>query len=361
MFLRSLETRVNSLVGLSGSFFAARREVCKGAWSDDLQSDFNTVLNSMRMGLRGVADPDSIGYYKNIADERKEYDRKVRTALRGISVFMRSLALVNPLRHCVFAWQLLSHKLCRWLVPFAMMTAFVSNAVLALSSRWYAMLFLMQMQFIKQYFSVISFAELLRLWSEQQWSLDQRYCVVTFDDGWLDNYVHALPVLRRFAVPATVFLPTTFVRTAKWFWPEQIAWLCRHTACHSEDERRRAAEVLKKKHTWLISVEASICAGDTEAIIEGCKALQQDQIDTFITEWAVHLGVVLPVERKLINWGEAQEMSEAGISFGPHSATHRIMTRPYATELAQEISGSWAMLREKPITTVPRFCYPNDN
>jgi len=221
--------------------------------------------------------------------------------------------------------------------------------------------FAMQMQFIKQYFSVISFAELLRLWSEQQWSLDQRYCVVTFDDGWLDNYVHALPVLRRFAVPATVFLPTTFVGTAKWFWPEQIAWLCRHTACHSEDERRRAAEVLKKKHTWLISVEASICAGDTEAIIEGCKALQQDQIDTFITEWAVHLGVVLPVDRKLINWGEAQEMSAAGISFGSHSATHRIMTRLNATELAQEISGSWAMLREKPITTVPVFCYPNGN
>jgi glycosyltransferase involved in cell wall biosynthesis len=147
MFLRSLETRVNSLVGLSGSFFAARREVCRGKWSDDLQSDFNTVLNSMRMGLRGVADPESVGYYKNIADERKEYDRKVRTVLRGISVFMRSLALVNPLRHFLFAWQLLSHKLCRWLVPFAMITAFVSNALLALSSRWYAMLFLIQFLF----------------------------------------------------------------------------------------------------------------------------------------------------------------------------------------------------------------------
>ena len=163
MFLRSLETRVNSLVGLSGSFFAARREVCKGAWSDDLQSDFNTVLNSMRMGLRGVADPDSIGYYKNIADERKEYDRKVRTVLRGISVFMRSWTLVNPLRHSVFAWQLLSHKLCRWLVPFAMMTAFVSNALLALSSRWYAMLFLIQILFYSVALGGIFWKPLLRL------------------------------------------------------------------------------------------------------------------------------------------------------------------------------------------------------
>jgi len=163
MFLRSLETRVNSLVGLSGSFFAARREVCKGAWSDDLQSDFNTVLNSMRLGLRGVADPESVGYYKNIADERKEYERKVRTVLRGISVFMRSLALVNPLRHSLFAWQLLSHKLCRWLVPFAMMTAFVSNALLVLFSRWYAILLLTQILFYSVALGGILWEPLLRL------------------------------------------------------------------------------------------------------------------------------------------------------------------------------------------------------
>ncbi len=144
MFLRSLESRVNSLVGLSGSFFAARSSVCKQAWSEDLQSDFNTVLNSMRVGLRGVADPDSIGYYKNIADERKEFDRKVRTVLRGISVFMRSLVLVNPLRYPIFAWQLLSHKLCRWLVPFAMLSALTSNAILAVSSDWYRALFAAQ-------------------------------------------------------------------------------------------------------------------------------------------------------------------------------------------------------------------------
>lgn len=144
MFLRSLETRVNSLVGLSESFFAARREVCKGAWSADLQSDFNTVLNSTRMGLRGVSDLDSIGYYKNIADQRKEFDRKVRAVEHGISVFMRGLALVNPLQHSVFAWQLLSHKLCRWLVPFGLMMAFASNALLALSSQCFARLFLIQ-------------------------------------------------------------------------------------------------------------------------------------------------------------------------------------------------------------------------
>jgi cellulose synthase/poly-beta-1,6-N-acetylglucosamine synthase-like glycosyltransferase len=81
MYLRRLESEVNSLVGLSGSFFAARREVCKD-WKTDLQSDFNTLLNSIRIGLRGVSDPDAIGYYRNVKSHKKEFERKVRTVAR---------------------------------------------------------------------------------------------------------------------------------------------------------------------------------------------------------------------------------------------------------------------------------------
>ena len=139
MLLRRLETKVNTLVGLSGSFFAARRTVCT-PWADDLQSDFNTLLNSMKAGLRGVSDSQSVGYYRNLTDEKKEYQRKVRTVLRGIAVLMRSLPMLNPFRYGMFAWQLFSHKLCRWLVPFAMIGALVSNLVLATQSAWYRVL-----------------------------------------------------------------------------------------------------------------------------------------------------------------------------------------------------------------------------
>ena len=146
MLLRRLESRVNTLVGLSGSFFAARRRVCS-PWAEDLQSDFNTLLNSMRQGLRGVSDPDSIGYYKNLTDETKEYQRKVRTVLRGIAVLMRSLPMLNPMKHGLFAWQLFSHKLCRWLVPFALIAIFVSNALLAIDSYAYRVLLTAQLAF----------------------------------------------------------------------------------------------------------------------------------------------------------------------------------------------------------------------
>ena len=146
MLLRRLETKVNTLVGLSGSFFAARRTVCS-PWADDLQSDFNTLLNSMKAGLRGVSDSDSVGYYRNLTDEKKEYQRKVRTVLRGIAVLMRSLPMLNPFQYGLFSWQLFSHKLCRWLVPFAMIAALASNIVLATQSTWYRLLLLGQTSF----------------------------------------------------------------------------------------------------------------------------------------------------------------------------------------------------------------------
>jgi len=137
MFLRALETRVNSLVGLSGSFFAARRRVCVN-WAPDRQSDFNTLLNAVQLGLRGVLDPLSIGYYRQISDARAEFQRKVRTVIRGMVVLRANAAMLNPLSHGLFAWQLASHKLCRWLVPVALAVALVTNVALAPRSSWYA-------------------------------------------------------------------------------------------------------------------------------------------------------------------------------------------------------------------------------
>jgi cellulose synthase/poly-beta-1,6-N-acetylglucosamine synthase-like glycosyltransferase len=146
MFLRNLESKVNTLVSLSGSFFAARKEVCEH-WAADLQSDFNTLINAIRMGLRGVLDCDSVGYYKNISNEKHEFDRKVRTVVRGISVLMSNLGTLNPFRFGLFSWQLLSHKLCRWLVPFAMILVFVSNFILAFGSFFYFILLIFQFAF----------------------------------------------------------------------------------------------------------------------------------------------------------------------------------------------------------------------
>lgn len=117
MWLRRMESGLAGLVGLSGSFFAARKRICE-QWDILSPSDFNTALNCARAGMRAVTSPDVLGYYKDLQDPRKEYQRKVRTVLRGMTAIARHPDVLNPFRFGLFAWQVWSHKIMRWLVPY---------------------------------------------------------------------------------------------------------------------------------------------------------------------------------------------------------------------------------------------------
>jgi Glycosyl transferase family 2 len=143
MYLRSLESMVGSVVGLSGSFFAARRDVCD-PWAEDLPSDFTTLLNTLQHGMRGISDVRAIGYYPNLANKQNEYGRKVRTVVRGMSGLGRHLHLLNPFRYGLAAWQLFSHKVCRWLVPFGLIGALAASLALLTRSPFYLAVGLLQ-------------------------------------------------------------------------------------------------------------------------------------------------------------------------------------------------------------------------
>jgi glycosyltransferase involved in cell wall biosynthesis len=146
MLLRRLESKVNSLVGLSGSFFAARRSVCQD-FSGDVQSDFRTLLNCVKMGLRGICDPEATGSYLDISGSNREFDRKVRTVLRGLTVFFQNLEFLNVFKYGFFSYQYFCHKLLRWLVPIFLVLAFITNMFLALNSDIYVAFFLCQLLF----------------------------------------------------------------------------------------------------------------------------------------------------------------------------------------------------------------------
>lgn len=141
MWLRELESAFGSVVGLSGSCFVARRQLCSN-WRTDIPSDFAVLIETQRQGLRGVLVPDVIGSYTTVASESEEYARKVRTVLRGLATFFRCLDVAHPMQHGAFAWQMLSHKLGRWLVPWFFLVATLGSIALAGSAAVYTWLFL---------------------------------------------------------------------------------------------------------------------------------------------------------------------------------------------------------------------------
>lgn len=117
MWLRDMESRKCGLIGLSGSFFAARRSACE-SWDTTIPSDFATALTCRALGLRAVSDRHVIGLYRDVSDPGREFARKTRTIIRGMTAVARRRELLNPFRHGVLALQLWSHKVLRWAVPW---------------------------------------------------------------------------------------------------------------------------------------------------------------------------------------------------------------------------------------------------
>jgi hypothetical protein len=129
MWVRDLETRVNGIVGASGSLFAIRAELHREPLPESLSRDFAAALRAREKGFRAVSVPEAICYVPRGASLHQEYRRKVRTMARGLRTLFYSRRLMNPFRFGDFAWMLVSHKLVRWLLPWA--TVAIAVAVTA--------------------------------------------------------------------------------------------------------------------------------------------------------------------------------------------------------------------------------------
>lgn len=226
--------------------------------------------------------------------------------------------------------------------------------------------FAQHMAFLKEHFTLLSLQQLLDLWQSGTWNAHARYCVVTFDDGWLDNYRHAYPVLKKLGIPATIFLPTDYVGTNQWFWPDQLAFIFKVltgqevTPEVAKDVGKVFAKYLDEDgHSFLEALERK--EDVTDRIIEQCKRLPMERINGLVATLADRLGVSLPQERVIVNWDEVREMSKGGVSFGSHSCSHRILTTITTDDVSVELIRSRQVLLEQDVNYVPVFCYPNGN
>jgi len=129
IFLRNLESRVSSIVGASGCFYAQRRSLCR-PFPQGMAPDFVSVLATVERGFRAVTEPTAVGEMRGVREGGHEYQRKVRTILRGITAMMHYLRLLNPLRHGLFAVQLISHKVLRWAVGLLLVLIALCSALL---------------------------------------------------------------------------------------------------------------------------------------------------------------------------------------------------------------------------------------
>ncbi len=120
MRVRALETRIGSIIGASGCFYAFRRSVYDAQFPPELSRDFASVLIAREQGYRAVSVDDAVCVVPRTVSLDAEYRRKVRTMARGLATLWYKRSLLNPFRYGMFAVMLASHKLVRWLVYAAL-------------------------------------------------------------------------------------------------------------------------------------------------------------------------------------------------------------------------------------------------
>lgn len=136
MYVRDLETRVDGIVGASGCYYAIRQGLLAADLPPSLSRDFAAPLLAREAGYRSVSVPAARCAVPRVGSLGSEYRRKVRTIARGLRTLHHKRALLNPFRYGLFAWMLFSHKMCRWLVPWAGAIGLVAVALLAVHEPW---------------------------------------------------------------------------------------------------------------------------------------------------------------------------------------------------------------------------------
>jgi peptidoglycan/xylan/chitin deacetylase (PgdA/CDA1 family) len=225
-------------------------------------------------------------------------------------------------------------------------------------------------EYLRSAFEIVPFSELLSLWKGGEWQHDRHYCVITFDDGWRDNYDYAFPILKKHDVPATIFLPTDYIGSNRWFWPEQLAYLLHHLWDSRLDEKKRReawsclTDAFGPQPSWF-DAPNRVPMGSTQdvvdLIIEHSKRLSPGHIGNIIDRLSSVLQVTIPDAKLLMGWNEVAEMSQARITFGSHSCSHRLLTNIPLSEVRAELDESLGRLKENAVNLAPVFCYPNGN
>jgi cellulose synthase/poly-beta-1,6-N-acetylglucosamine synthase-like glycosyltransferase len=131
MWVRALETRLGSIVGSSGCFYAIRRALHQIPVPAEVARDFASALTAKEHGLRAVSVDEAICLVPRTTSLVREFRRKTRTMASGLATLWYKRALLNPFRHGLFAWMLWSHKLVRWLVFLASPPALAELTVLS--------------------------------------------------------------------------------------------------------------------------------------------------------------------------------------------------------------------------------------
>jgi peptidoglycan/xylan/chitin deacetylase (PgdA/CDA1 family) len=210
-----------------------------------------------------------------------------------------------------------------------------------------------QVGWLKKRFPIIPLDEAIAV-VEQKQPLRQTQVLITFDDGYLDNYQEAFPVLRSHGVSGTFFLPTYFIGTSHLPWWDVIAYVVKRS-------RKRRIQVTYPVATTFDIDQNGLKATIAHVLLLAVKPENKNN-EIFLSKLEEACESSRPqgeaAERGFLSWDEAREMLRGGMAFGSHTHSHEILSTLTAAEQYQELVRSQTVLKAELGVPIDVLAYP---
>ncbi len=208
-----------------------------------------------------------------------------------------------------------------------------------------------EMEYLTNKYNVISLDFLEQIIREGR-SIPRKAVVITFDDGFKDNYLNAYPILKKYNVPATIFITTGYIGSDELNWRDKVNYGIWNTS----------KEMFQAEHIGNIplhtGLQRRIAASKIKTILEEMpKDNRCLYIEGLLRKLKVRISPELNKEF-MLSWEEIREMNKNGIGIGSHSISHPVLTEISLEDAKKEIIESKRHIEEKLDKHVIAFAYP---
>jgi len=213
-----------------------------------------------------------------------------------------------------------------------------------------------QIIYIKKHFTVMPIDELIK--DVTQNKVKPYSLALTFDDGHYDFYINAWPILKKYNLPASIYVTTGFVDGTTWLWPDLLKYILLNSkATHLDTTDIGAPQI------GVLSTETEHHYTSWHQLGDYCLTLKAEDRNHFLHALARQAHIDLSDSPQppfhSVTWSQLNEMVKDGLSVGSHTVTHPILSSLNKENLDYELrTSAEAILKNLGLSAIG-ICYPN--
>ena len=210
-----------------------------------------------------------------------------------------------------------------------------------------------QMRYLATNFRVRSLSEILRRLRQGK-GIEPLTIAITFDDGYRDNYSFAYPILKKYHLPATVFVATGFIGTEALMWNDRVAW-----AVKNAQQEKIVCQFGRRECSFPLHTDEDRL-NSLNSILEELKLLPEIEKRQILQSIIDELASGKPEPTNvMLDWSSLREMANEGWDVGSHTVSHQILTRVEASRATEELKNSKETIEDKLQRAVTICAFPN--